>query len=148
MSDNVQLTVLDDSGRNCQEKIRMMKLYRRYIIVTCFVAIFVCAMTFYVYNKVKLKLTGLHAFQLTKEEYNDALSSNSNSDAIFYEVYEKSRLSDVLKGLDRKHVNDAIIRNFLSKPEAIELFQKLAINVAFSDIIPLNRHIPDSRPRG
>lgn len=122
-----------------------MKIWKRYIIFGIFTVILTSLVTFILYRHVKLKYGYKSRFH---DNLDEILAFNSNSVAIFYHLYERSPLYEHLKNLDRKTVSSEEVRNFMDLPESITNHRKHVINVALSDLLPLNRPVPDSRPSG
>lgn len=122
-----------------------MKIWKRYLLFGIVVAILTFITTFYLYRHVKLKYGYKAQF---KDKLDDILSFNSDPSAIFYGLYEHSPLYNDLKELDRRTITGSGARDFLMKPKASLNYKAHGINVGISDLVPLNREIPDSRPDG
>lgn len=76
------------------------------------------------------------------------LSFNSNPHAKFYDLYDKSPLYSLLNKIDRHNINGRTLTFYLESQEVGELRKKHNVNVGLSDLLPLNRPVPDSRPDG
>lgn len=124
-----------------------MKTWKRYVLVLVITSVLTTFLTFLVYKHVKLK------FASKKHIYDPAnlqmeLLYNGNPSAKFYDLYDKSPLYDALGDLDRRAINGRTLTSFLQRQDVTALQRKHNLNVGLSDLLPLNRPIPDSRPDG
>lgn len=94
---------------------------------------------------MKLKY-GQEKFLATNEF--DILAHNAKSSSIFYKLYDKSPLYEIESQLARSKLSGTDLRKFLLNENVIGLHKKHGVNVGLSDLIPLNRPVPDSRPTG
>lgn len=122
-----------------------MKIWKRYILFGLFTAVLTSLVTFILYRHVKLKYGYRSRFS---DRLDEILAFNSNPAAIFYHLYERYPLYRYLHNLNPRTISNMAVKDLLQKPESVENYRKHAINVALSDIIPLNRPVPDSRPPG
>ncbi|KAL4227368.1 hypothetical protein ACF0H5_012811 [Mactra antiquata] len=124
----------------------MMKIWARYVLFFVLVTLLTIFVTYLLYKHVKFKY-GKVRLSFT-DGLNEAVSFNANPAAVFYKLYEQSPLYDELHRLNRNSISGDLVRNFLLKQECVDNRQKHGINVGLSDLVPLNRPVPDSRPSG
>jgi len=127
-----------------------MKIWKRYTVALLVTTVLTTLFTFFVYKHVKLKLKYSSHKHIYYPDMSllEELAFNSNPAAKFYDLYDRSPLYDVLSELDRRAINGRSLTHFLERRDVIELHRKHNLNVGLSDLLPLNRPIPDSRPDG
>jgi hypothetical protein len=122
-----------------------MKIWKRYLLFGISATVITFISTFYLYRHVKFKYS--YKSQLA-DKLDKILAFNTNPSAIFYDLYERSPLYSDLKELDRKAITNDNAREFLMKPNTALNYKTHGINVGLSDLVALNREVPDSRPYG
>lgn len=125
----------------------MMKMWKRYLFVLAVTSVLTMIFTFLIYKHVKLKFRNSHRHP-SSADLSDGLSFNTNPEAKFYDLYDKSPLYDILSTLDRRKINTRDFNKFLDRSDVTELHRRHNLNVGLSDLLPLNRPVPDSRPDG
>ena len=124
-----------------------MKLLKRLIALGLITVVLSALITFLILHLIDKKRDGRHTFQRNTGSLQDVIAFNSDPSAIFYTL-DTSPLAPELRRLDRRKLNEGLAINFAMKPEVIDAFRKHEVDVGVSDLIPLNRPVPDSRPNG
>ncbi|XP_052792360.1 polypeptide N-acetylgalactosaminyltransferase 14-like [Mya arenaria] len=124
-----------------------MKIWQRYVLFMTLASCLTVYVTFFIYKHVKLKYSS-KILGGRRGVFSDAMTFNRNPNAIFYDLYEHSPLYNILKDVDRSTLTDYRTEEVLDSDLVTESQRKHGINVALSDLLPLNRPVPDSRPSG
>lgn len=123
-----------------------MHILRRYIVLATVTFLVTTAVAVYLYRHVKLKPVSHRSSPSTSID--SSLTFNSNPSAIFSDIYDKQTSYDLLSTVDRRQINPADAMHILEAPLAVELYRQHMINVVLSDLVPINRPVPDSKPTG
>jgi len=124
-----------------------MRIWKRYAIILSLVACLTIFTTFFIFKHVRHKY-GNKRLGLVSNIFSDTMEFNRNPKAIFYDLYKKSSLYSRLKDVDRATLTDERVEHILEDGVVMDHAKSYQINVAFSDLIPINRPVPDSRPSG
>ncbi|KAH3814979.1 polypeptide N-acetylgalactosaminyltransferase 13-like [Dreissena polymorpha] len=127
-----------------------MKIWKRYAIIITLVACVTLYVTYIAFKHVKLKYGG-RKYSGSGSIFSDSVEFNRNPKAIFYDLYAHSPFYEILKDTVLSKLTDYRIKEILNNPaypQIEELHTQSRIDVLLSDLLPVNRPIPDSRPPG
>lgn len=124
-----------------------MKLLKRLIALGLITIVLSTLITLLILHFFWNKHDRRHSFERNTGSFKRTIEFNSHPSAIFYKL-DKSPLATELSQLDRRKLDESVVINFALKPEVISAFKKHEVDVGISDLVPLNRPVPDSRPKG
>ena len=123
-----------------------MKLVKRLIALILLVVVLSTIITLLVLHFFGKKMDRRHSFEKAGS-FEQTVEFNSDPSAIFYKL-DNSPLAQELGRLDRRKLTPSLVMNFALKPEVVKEYKKNEVDVGISDLVPLNRPVPDSRPAG
>ena len=124
-----------------------MKLLKRLIALGLLTVVLSTLITFLLLYLFEKKHDGRHSFERNTGSLTELIRYNADPSAVFYKL-DTSPLARELGRLDRRKLDEGLVMQFAMKPEVINAFKNHEIDVGLSDLIPLNRPVPDSRPKG
>ena len=124
-----------------------MKLLKRIITLALLVVVLTTIITLLILHFIGTKTDRRHSFQKGDGSFEKTIEFNSDPSAIFYKL-DSSPLAKELERLDRRKLTASQVMNFALKPEVVKEYKKNEVDVGVSDLVPLNRPVPDSRPAG
>ena len=124
-----------------------MKLIKRLIALILITFVLTTVITFLILHFFWKKIDRRHSFGQSSGSFDQTIKFNSDPSAVFYKL-DNSPLAQELGRLDRRKLTESQVLNFALKPEVVKEYKKNEVDVGISDLVPLNRPVPDSRPTG
>ncbi|KAL3867308.1 hypothetical protein ACJMK2_044522 [Sinanodonta woodiana] len=125
-----------------------MRLVRRYTLVIFGLVVLLATVIFFTLIRIHAKYGDRNKlrFQKQKTLKDDIFSQNQKDTAVFYTGMDTVWLNGQAVNVRLMDAKNA--ETILESPMAKELEKQHEINVILSDLLPINRRIPDSRPPG
>ncbi|KAK3603109.1 hypothetical protein CHS0354_027893 [Potamilus streckersoni] len=125
-----------------------MRLVRRYTLILFGLAVLIAIVIFITLIRILAKYGAQNKLRFQKQEIlkNDIFSQNRKDTAVFYTGKDTILFNGQAVNVRLMDTKKAEI--ILDSPMAKELEKQHEINVILSDLLPINRRIPDSRPTG